>query len=357
MFAVRDSKVRALCPSNRASLRAACAAVALASIQLFGCSSDDSDDGASSGGSSAAGGTGGLNIGTGGSGNSSSGGSGNQGPYVLPAGFTETEFGGYKLGDPFNGDAPPPSTGTGGSSGSSGGCGTTILAVVRDFKGSNESGGHGDFESFDGDGPTTGMVPNALGADSKPGYTGICEAANAGNSMLCPHGQQSTSQTNFAQWYNFAADVNRPYVIHLSLEPNGDKLTFQSDLFFPLDDAGWGNSGNGQDDQRHNFHFTTEVHTEFKYNGGEEFTFIGDDDVWVFINKKLVGDVDLGGLHPTVTGTLRLDERAGDLGITRGNTYPLDLFHAERHTRASNFRVDTNLQFTNCGTIVPEAPK
>ena len=37
-------------------------------------------------------------------------------------------------------------------------------------------------------------------------------------------------------------------------------------------------------------------------------------------------------------------------------TYDLDLFHAERHTNESNFRVDTNLAFVNCGTIIDEPP-
>jgi len=31
----------------------------------------------------------------------------------------------------------------------------------------------------------------------------------------------------------------------------------------------------------------------------------------------------------------------------------MELFHAERHTTASNFRVDTNFVFTNCGFIIP----
>jgi fibro-slime domain-containing protein len=51
--------------------------------------------------------------------------------------------------------------------------------------------------------------------------------------------------------------------------------------------------------------------------------------------------------------SVSLDARARDLGIVPGNTYSLDLFHAERHQSQSNFRVDTNLQFVNCGVIVP----
>jgi len=37
----------------------------------------------------------------------------------------------------------------------------------------------------------------------------------------------------------------------------------------------------------------------------------------------------------------------------KGGTYDLELFHAERHTNASNFRVDTNFVFVDCGVVIP----
>ena len=41
----------------------------------------------------------------------------------------------------------------------------------------------------------------------------------------------------------------------------------------------------------------------------------------------------------------------------KGTIYPLDLFHAERHTTSSTFRIDTNLSFTDCGTVIRDVVK
>jgi fibro-slime domain-containing protein len=332
---------------------------------LLACGSSDSgselNGGSGSGsGASSTGGTG-IILPTGGSGGSSTGsGGGATGPWMLPAGFTSATKGGWQLGDELTGDGTPAGgSGTGGSAGTSGsgggengtGCGA-LIGIVRDFNGKDQPMGHPDFQAFDGDPETRGMVEVDLGADLKPVYTGVCEAANADNEDLCPEQQQSTSAAAFSQWYRADATVNRAFLLKLSFEPDGTGLfTFDSNMFFPLDGQGLGNTP-GQD---HNFGFTTEVHTEFIYRGGEVFTFTGDDDLWVFINKKLA--IDLGGLHPAVTGTINLDMAAGQLGIATGNYYTLDLFHAERSPSASNFRVDTSLEFTNCGIFVPDVPK
>lgn len=292
-------------------------------------------------------GNGGSSTGTGGAGSGFP--SAGSGPYMLPADYTKATMGGFKLGPPVDVAA----AGAGGSAGaSSSGCGTAILGVVRDFKGKNEPGGHPDFEAYSGSNASKGIVKDTLGDDQKPVYNGTGPIVDPKN------GQQTTSKMDFDQWYRATANVNKPYVVYFYFEPNNGVLTFQSSAFFPLDDKGWGNTCNEDGatckKQSHNYGFTTEVHTQFNYMGGETFSFTGDDDLWVFINHKLA--IDLGGLHPQTSDKIFLDKDAAKLGIKVGQTYDLDLFHAERHTDASNFRVDTNLAFTNCGTIIDEPP-
>ena len=268
---------------------------------------------------------------------------------TLPAGFLGTEVGGYKLGPPTNqgsgADAGAPSDKV---------CGNVLVAIVRDFKGRNDPGGHPDFEGpLYGNDVTPGLVDPLLGADQKTVYASKCEEGNASPPPTCPFGPETTTKTNYDQWYRDTANVNLPYLLEVWLAPQpGGLFTFQSLSFFPLDGEGWGNSGVDSNNVSHNFSFTTELHTEFQYNGGETFKFQGDDDVWVFINSHLA--VDLGGLHPKEAASVSLDASAGQLGLVTGSVYSLDLFHAERHTPGSTFRIDTNLSFVDCGPAIPQ---
>jgi len=243
-----------------------------------------------------------------------------------------------KLGG-LSGSPGSGSGGNGSGTGNNGDCSPVMTGRVRDFQAANVMpGGHPDFETFSGDDASVGIVQPML-VDKKPVY-----APNG--PLMSMYGQQTTDKARFDQWYRDTDGVNMPVELTLQLMPTGNGISsYDNGAFFPVDNQGFGNDG-----RDHNFHFTFELHTTFTYRGGEIFTFTGDDDLWVFVNDRL--GIDLGGLHPERSRTLNLDMMAGELGITVGGSYPLDLFHAERHTNASHFRVDTSITFTNCEPII-----
>jgi fibro-slime domain-containing protein len=161
-------------------------------------------------------------------------------------------------------------------------------------------------------------------------------------------GDNVQSPMSFYQWYVDDPSVNMRFEITLPFtEVSPGRFVYDSAAFFPIDDMGFGNEGNP-----HNYHFTTEARTEFTYAGGESFTFRGDDDLWMFVNGQLV--IDLGGLHGPLEATVDLDAEASHLGLVLGETYPMDIFHAERHTIDSNYRIETNI---DCFVpVVPPPP-
>jgi fibro-slime domain-containing protein len=201
---------------------------------------------------------------------------------------------------------------------------SSIHATIRDF-----SLAHPDFETYENDFATPGIVKPNLDADRKPIY------AHSGATS------QTTSRADFEQWYHDIKGVNQRFEIELVLKRVGTNVcSFSDSTFFPIDGLGFGSEGLvASDGLEHNFLFTTEIHTSFVYRTGQVFTFVGDDDLWMFIDGKLA--IDLGGLHPALEQSVNLD----DLGLEVGKTYGMEIFHAERHTTDSNFRIDTNIEF------------
>ena len=206
--------------------------------------------------------------------------------------------------------------------------------TVRDF--------NKDEVLFDGSiSSPKGLVSDVLGADKKPIYD-LAKWQDIWG--------ESVTQAQLNAFFNDSPGYNMTTTKQLTMNPDGegywvidsskDEEGNYTDGFFPIDDELFGN-----EDYHHNYHFSVEIHTKFKYVQGAEFEFSGDDDVWVFFNNKLV--IDLGGVHSEMSASVALDEIAADLGIKVGDIVDFDMFYMERCYSGSNMYIRTNFDFLN----------
>jgi len=205
----------------------------------------------------------------------------------------------------------------------------TLTGTAYDFSNANSGNpkANGDFNKY-GCGLQRGMVEAYLGDDNNP--------------VLKDRKNCVDSAESFGKWFKPSSD-NMAFDVTLNFHWDDAKkaYTYRNNMFFPLDGMGYGSDVAGYS---HNYGFCFKLNTWFTYQQGQVFDFMGDDDVWVFINRKLA--IDLGGVHGSSSDSVNLDT----LGLTLGNSYPLDFFFCERHVSESNLVISTSIKLDPCGT-------
>ncbi len=160
-------------------------------------------------------------------------------------------------------------------------------------------------------------------------------------------------------------------------------LTYQSALgidgwgmrgagFFPFnsfnEDGKWGTASEYNantyliDENKINYHFGLSMNLDFKMPETSKsdiiFKFTGDDDVWVFVDGKLV--LDLGGIHEAITGTINLSKDTYSIGskvyklssvlnsdFASGTKHNIKMFYLERGGTLSNCSIQFNIPIEN----------
>jgi fibro-slime domain-containing protein len=267
-----------------------------------------------------------------------------------------------------------------------------MQVTYRDFKANGApTGGHPHFENVNEDNkgiagqPCTAATQATCGRLDNQG-----KPVTAGGFSSIPGNGASTSVLRYATWYRDTntlgfdvAAIKDSLTLTQIGGVNSETYEYASAAHFPIDGRGLGNTCGTEVSPAccnaggvcvgHNFSFTTELRYFFQYQGGETLTFRGDDDVWVFINGRLA--VDVGGVHCAEAGRVTLGDEDSScsvhgadydgnscaltgnppacglvgaeltgttdnrFGLTKGGVYEIALFHAERHTSASNFRL------------------
>ncbi|MBO4351547.1 MAG: DUF4215 domain-containing protein [Proteobacteria bacterium] len=201
-----------------------------------------------------------------------------------------------------------------------------------------------------------GVVAEELDIDNTPSLMPPSNiktlSVSNGNSCLDLY----TCPEVFKWWYKDMPGLNRTLnrSLLLNREGNENVYKYSSSYFYPIGvDEGYGKEGsNGE----RNGEFSCTIQTYFRFDAkNEELTFAGDDDVWVFFNRRLA--IEVAGIHGAWRKTVTLTEEVAKekFHMYAGGIYPIHMFHAERCTGESSFELTltgfVQMGDSNCTTV------
>lgn len=265
---------------------------------------------------------------------------------------------------------------------------TYLAATVRDFPSGRSKGTalyNAEFGRGSGCGQgnwsgVKGMVDSILGPGRKPVRSAHDTGSNYPNdwtwAFRCTYDNQPGTRAEIGDsgiatnWFKTVDGKNAETCrdIPLTVDSVSGNFAHNSPRYFPIDDFTKLASGadnpyydriNGDDGKSHNYGFCLESHGNFEYKKGQTFKFRGDDDVWFFIDNRLV--VDLGGIHPAWSDSVLLDTIGSVITsrwvnnvqvrdtvwtparLVEGKTYNFDFFFCERNPQGSSMRIETSM--------------
>lgn len=141
--------------------------------------------------------------------------------------------------------------------------------------------------------------------------------------------------------YKLVFDQNGDsYKLTRVIDKNGDQRATAGDNFFPLDKVP---RSEKSDDGDHNYFFGMRYDVTFKigdYVGPLDYTFSGDDDLWVVLDGKHIV-IDLGGIHQAATKKVNLKKYVE--GEDKEKEHTLTILYMERGAYRSNCQMEFTL--------------
>lgn len=141
--------------------------------------------------------------------------------------------------------------------------------------------------------------------------------------------------------YKLVFDQNGDsYKLTRVIDKNGDQRATAGDNFFPLDKVP---RSEKSDDSDHNYFFGMRYDVTFKigdYVGPLDYTFSGDDDLWVVLDGKHIV-IDLGGIHQAATKKVNLKKYVE--GEDKEKEHTLTILYMERGAYRSNCQMEFTL--------------
>lgn len=171
------------------------------------------------------------------------------------------------------------------------------------------------------------------------GYDGVTYNANDG-SISHVNGRSSKDMV----YYTTASDTT----LHPFLPTTGSTTFQQTNTPYFLDSGASERSAASFESQiGRDYSYSMEGHGQFVFNAEDNlyFTFEGDDDVYLFINNKMV--MDIGAAHSITKSTFNLNDYIKECGLKDGEMYDFDFYYMERHSYGANIRIETNIDVTS----------